>query len=82
MERQEGAWHSLRAGSGERVLFVFSLASSQFEFGDGAVEFLKRALRRILGGERGQDGVGGRQVVRGRFGGVRVCGVRPLAAAL
>lgn len=59
-----------------------SLASSQFEFGDGAVEFLKRALRRVLGGERGQDGVGGRQVARGRFGGVRVCGVRHLVAAL
>lgn len=69
---------SLRAGSGERVLFIMSLASSQFEFGDGAVEFLKRALRRIFRREQGQDGVRGRQVVRGRFRRARVRNVRSL----
>lgn len=69
---------SLRAGSGERVLFVVFLASSQFEFGDGAVEFLERALRHVFRREQGQDGVRGRQVVRGRFGRLRVRNVRSL----
>lgn len=82
VERKERGVASLRAGSGEGVLFVVSLASSQFEFGEGAVEFMKRALRGVLRRKRGQDGVRGRQVERGRFGMVRVCGVRPLAAAL
>lgn len=69
---------SLRAGSGERVLFVMFLASSQFEFGDGAAEFLKRVLRHVFRREQGQDGVRGRQVMRGQFGRVRVRNVRSL----
>lgn len=73
-----GGVASLRAGSGERVLFILCLASSQSEFGDGAVKFVERVLCCAFRGEQGQDGVFGCQVMMGRFGRLSVRNFRSL----